>query len=626
MAHPVAARSRPSPAGLVWPAVGVALIAGAGAALVLAAPRQGRLLLAGVAVVAGVCVLLLGASLSRARRLLRDRSEARAAELAQARAEMSYLVNAVLPRLASGEDDGATGGDPAGHPWQPSDPGLSTVVNALSGTLHAARRRTAAAEAERDAAVAELNGVTDDLRLLVARTVPGSVRRLREGASLDTLRKEQDREVPFGESVRPVADVVVRELAISERRFAAAQAASVKALGRVQAKAVSMLADLREMQDRHDESVLGDLLRLDHNTSQLGLLTDRLALLLGGRTSRSWNKPIPMESILRGAVGRIAAYRRVTLNCASDATIAGYAAEGVMHLLAEVMDNAANFSAPIDQVHVYVEERAAGIVVTVEDGGLKMADAAMRRAEEAVSGSASDLATLQGTRLGLAVVGRLALKYGIAVSFRPSSRGGTGVVVLVPTQLLSQQRTPPGVRQGRRTGAQGNAGGTGAGTPHPAPATRGADASRPPGQAAGDTGSVPAAGAGPAPRSGIAPPRRPQDAGGVPPYPPRDNGDNSTTPGGLPVRAPGRTMAAVDHTRTVADRPADTRPRRSAGDSFGAFHSARRAAAGGDATGAHARPAPPPEPAAAEPTAPDGSGAEAGAAGPAGATDPTSAD
>jgi signal transduction histidine kinase len=611
MAHPVVARSRPALGGLLWPAAGAVLIVGSGAALVLVPPRSGRLLLAGVAVVAGVCVLVLGVLLSRSRSLLRKRSQDRTAELAQRRAEMSYLVNAVIPRLASGEDNaGPTA--PGGQAWQPSEPGLATVVNALTGALHNARTRTATAEADRDAAAAELREFTVDLRLFVSHTVPITVKRLREGASLDTLRKEQGRRAPHGPAVQPMADTVVRELAVSERRFAAAQAASVKALGRVQAKAVSMLADLREMQDRHNESVLGDLLRLDHNTSQLGLLTDRLALLLGGRTSRSWNRPIPMESILRGAVGRIAAYRRVTLNCASDATIAGFAAEGVMHLLAEVMDNAANFSAPIDQVHVYVEERAAGIVVTVEDGGLKMADAAMRRAEEAVSGSASDLASLQGTRLGLPVVGRLALKYGIGVSFRPSSRGGTGVVVLLPTQLLSQQRTPPGVRPVGRTGTRQAAVSVGGTPPRTATPAHGTDVTRRPGAAtrvatgtgtvsgtgagagsvpsAAEPWSAPAAASAPPPDAGVAPPRRPQDDGTVPPYPPRDTRGGSTTPGGLPVRAPGRTMAAVDHTRTVADRPADTRPRRSAGDSFGAFHNGRRAAAGGtggaDGTGA----------------------------------------
>lgn len=121
-----------------------------------------------------------------------------------------------------------------------------------------------------------------------------------------------------------------------------------------------------------------------------------------------------------------------------------------MHLLAELMDNAANFSPPIDEVHVYVEERSAGLVITIEDSGLKMSDASMRRAAESVSGQVTDLASLQGTRLGLSVVGRLAAKHGISVNYRPSSRGGTGVVVLLPPQLVAQQREPVAPEPPRR--------------------------------------------------------------------------------------------------------------------------------------------------------------------------------
>ncbi|WP_242705000.1 hypothetical protein [Streptomyces sp. IBTA2] len=167
--------------------------------------------------------------------------------------------------------------------------------------------------------------------------------------------------------LRTSAESVVRELALSERRALAAQTASAKALSRVQAKAVSMLADLRAMQERHGEEVFGDLLKLDHSTSQLGLMTDRLALLMGGRPSRAWNRPIVMESILRGAVGP---HRRPTsgYGCTARPPPPSPASppRASMHLLAELMDNAANFSPPIDEVHVYVEERGTGIVVTIE--------------------------------------------------------------------------------------------------------------------------------------------------------------------------------------------------------------------------------------------------------------------
>ncbi len=107
------------------------------------------------------------------------------------------------------------------------------------------------------------------------------------------------------------------------------------------------------------------------------------------------------------------------LHSSSDAAVAGHAAEGVMHALAELMDNAANFSPPTAEVHVYVEEVPAGVIIAVEDSGLVMSDVQLRRAEAAVSAENQDLAGLSGTRLGLAVVGRLARKHGLTVSFRP---------------------------------------------------------------------------------------------------------------------------------------------------------------------------------------------------------------
>ena len=111
-----------------------------------------------------------------------------------------------------------------------------------------------------------------------------------------------------------------------------------------------------------------------------------------------------------------------------------------MHALAELMDNAANFSPPTSEVHVYVEEASAGVVITIEDGGLVMGEVALQRAQQAVSNESLDLTNLSGTRLGLAVVGRLARKHGLSVSFRPSARGGTGVLLMVPQTLITQAK------------------------------------------------------------------------------------------------------------------------------------------------------------------------------------------
>ncbi|MFH9727567.1 ATP-binding protein [Streptomyces sp. NPDC017254] len=230
----------------------------------------------------------------------------------------------------------------------------------------------------------------------------------------------------------------------AESGRSAAMAAAANAAGRMQALATSMLADLREMENRHaDEDVLTDLLHLDHRTAQAGRLADSVAVLSGARSGRRWARPIVMESILRGAMGRISGYQRVRLHSSSGAAVAGHAAEGVMHALAELMDNAANFSPPTAEVHVYVEEVPAGVIIVIEDSGLVMSDVQQRRAEAAVGSAPQDLAGLSGTRLGLAVVGRLARKHGLTVSFRPSARGGTGALLMLPQELISHAPAEP---------------------------------------------------------------------------------------------------------------------------------------------------------------------------------------
>ncbi|MFS8204183.1 ATP-binding protein [Streptomyces sp. CWNU-52B] len=534
----------------VFPAVLVVTAAGAGTAVGLA-PEGARPWVAGTAIAAWGCIAAVVAFTSVRLRRAQRQTVSRAGELEMTKnnwmqhgAETDQLVNVTLPSIAEQLKNG-TGADEilAGLPI-PSDPYLRRMLHVFTAEVAESVRRTIETRTNLEALRRELDQGTKELERLANDTLPAAVALLREGSSADTVLAKLD--WPLNPLLRAPAESFIRELAYSERRSAAAQAASAKALSRVQAKTVGMLADLRDMQDRHGGEIFGDLLRLDHSTSQLGLMTDRLALLMGGRSSRVWNKPIVMESILRGSVGRIAAYRRVRLHNSSKAAIAGFAAEGVMHLLAELMDNAANFSPPIDEVHVYVEERSAGLVVTIEDSGLKMSDASMRRAEGSVSGKITDLASLQGTRLGLSVVGRLAAKHGISVNYRPSSRGGTGVVVLLPPQLMAQQREPV--------------------TPEP---TR-------------HTAEVPAAAPAPAVEETFPVRGRPvESAAEAPPADiPRRRGP--ATPNGLPVRAPGHTMAEAERgrPRTTTEPPrtqeSGTGPARDAGSRFGAFHRGRQ--------------------------------------------------
>ncbi|MFE5549005.1 ATP-binding protein [Streptomyces sp. NPDC056534] len=314
--------------------------------------------------------------------------------------------------------------------------------------LLARRAETLAAEvASKDAYAARFAAAAERETTSVADRHEAETAAVRAAHAARTEEIERSHAAEIAVLVREHAAETARletRLRGAESGRSAAMAAAANAAGRMQALATSMLADLREMEHRHaDEDVLTDLLHLDHRTAQAGRLADSVAVLSGARSGRRWARPIVMESILRGAMGRISGYQRVRLHSSSDAAVAGHAAEGVMHALAELMDNAANFSPPTAEVHVYVEEVPAGVIIAIEDSGLVMSDVQQRRAEAAVGSAPQDLAGLSGTRLGLAVVGRLARKHGLTVSFRPSARGGTGALLMLPQELISHAPAEP---------------------------------------------------------------------------------------------------------------------------------------------------------------------------------------
>jgi signal transduction histidine kinase len=368
-----------------------------------------------------------------------------------------------------------------------------------------------------------LDALHADTASLADEHLPLLARRLRAGDSADTALRALS--LPADHGGRAVLRAAATEIAAAERRRSAAMAACATAAGRVQALSTTMLADLRRMQERYgdgdaDADILGDLMHLDHTTAQAGRVADSIAVLTGARTGRRWGRAIGMESVVRGAMARIGAYQRVRVHNASTQAVAGFAAEGVIHALAEILDNAARFSPPTSEVHVHVEEVQAGIAIMVEDGGLVMGEEALRRARRAVE-NGLDLAAISGTRLGLSVVGQISHRYGLSVSFRSSSRGGTAVVLLLPRKLVK---------------------------PLPAPAVPDSPASLP--------GAV----------------REPRATPTPVPAAPAEAETTAEDVGGLPRRRRGRTLAAAEN-----PRPAPRRSNPAAvAKGFGEFRSAVR--------------------------------------------------
>ncbi len=429
---------RPGQQALVALLVTSALTAPAWSWTVIESPESARSV---IALVGGVVGLLLCATVATAA------YHAGAARIARAHGtrvsggartleeETGWVVDALLPALAHAAREGRpVEAVLSAHP-RPTHPAVDRLAHAVAVQVADAERRSTE---DRTARTEIENEVTD----LADAVIPLIVHRVREDRTIavEVLDQEfQDVHACVAHLRRRVLD----EILVGERRSATALVSAANSGGRIQAHLTTLLAQLRTLEERYGDrpDIFHDLLAVDHNVARTGRLADAFVVLAQGRSGRRWTRPIVMESILRGAMGRITAFRRVRLHYTSKVAVVGYAAEGVMQALAELMDNAANFSAHGTDVHVYVQEEDTGVTVTVEDSGLGLRHRERRLAESLIS-EPRTLATLPGTRVGLAVVGCLADKYGLTVSFRPSARGGIGVVVLIPPNLITEPRVP----------------------------------------------------------------------------------------------------------------------------------------------------------------------------------------
>ncbi|MEZ7129658.1 nitrate- and nitrite sensing domain-containing protein [Nonomuraea sp. AD125B] len=199
---------------------------------------------------------------------------------------------------------------------------------------------------------------------------------------------------------------------------------------------------LDEMQRQTEEpEALEPLFKLDHLTTRMRRHAEGLVLLSGGSAGRRWRGVIPMEDVLSGAAAQVEEYTRVRVYPMPEAGVSGAAVADLMHLFAELIENAAAFSSPSNEVSVRGEMVGRGFAVEIEDRGLGM-DEATRQAINCRLASPPEFDAAQTERLGFAVVGMLAARHGIKVTLKPSPYGGTTAIVLVPGSLVEPLVTP----------------------------------------------------------------------------------------------------------------------------------------------------------------------------------------
>ncbi|MFF3872724.1 MHYT domain-containing protein [Streptomyces sp. NPDC001978] len=184
-----------------------------------------------------------------------------------------------------------------------------------------------------------------------------------------------------------------------------------------------------------DPDELSDLFRLDHLTTRMRRHAESLIILSGASPGRAWRMPVSLTSVVRAAVSEIEDYARVEVRPLPATFVVGAAVADLTHLLAEIVENAAQFSPPHTRVRIVGEPVGNGYVLEVEDRGPGMGQDALAEANRRIQQSEA-LDLLDSDRFGLFVVSRLAARHGIKVHLRTSPYGGTTAVVLMPTTLL----------------------------------------------------------------------------------------------------------------------------------------------------------------------------------------------
>jgi len=297
-------------------------------------------------------------------------------------------------------------------------------------------------------------------RHLADEEMPALIERLRQG--------DQD---PMPEQAPPrlrtkTAEIAQAEAAITSLQHTAAVAAAGEArlrngIGQVFVSLARRNQSLLQRQLRlidaleqkaSDPATLADLFPLDHLTTRMRRHAEGLIIWSGAAPGRSWSEPVPVIDVIRGAVAEVEDYKRVTVLTRAEDAVAGLAAADMIHLLAELIENATLSSPSGTRVEVRAERVANGFAIEIDDRGLGIEAGQLRTINQQLA-KPPDFDLANADQLGLFVVGKLAARHAVRVALRPSPYGGTTAVVLMPNSIVvpaheTEADTDPGLRAG----------------------------------------------------------------------------------------------------------------------------------------------------------------------------------
>ncbi len=348
-------------------------------------------------------------------------------------------ADAVLKGLAEAQSDAGTGATVKANPFGWDTLGASgiAVILGLVGVLLSLLVSVGVGRG----LIVELLDLRNSALEVAGRRLPRAMRRLHAGQGVDI-----DAEAPMRRLVGDELAQVGSALTAVQR--AALKAASERAdlLHGISGVYVSLarrsqvllhrqLDLLHQLEQRpRDPAETHDLYQVDYLATRMRRHSESLLILSGVAPGRGWRDPIPLVDVLRAAVAEIEQPGRVQIWAVPRVFLHGGAVADVIHLLAELVENAASFSPPSAPVQLRAGRLRDGLLIEIEDSGFGMNEEAMAEANRKIQSENVDL--LDAKQIGLFVVNRIAARQGLRVELRASASGGATAAVLIPENLI----------------------------------------------------------------------------------------------------------------------------------------------------------------------------------------------
>ena len=374
---------------------------------------------------------------------------------------------------------GALGISPAAAPGQWYTAQTSTVDNMQQVELSLAQKIVTRAQSLQAGAEhsALINGIITVVilllvlfaTLLVARSLVRPLRRLREGAlDIATVqlpeRVRQLSEAPErakNMEIAPIDVLSADEIGQVARAFDQVHSEAIRLAGNeamlrssfnamfvnLSRRSQSLIERLVRLidsleQNEDDPGRLSNLFSMDHLVTRMRRNSENLLLLAGHESARKWSEAVPLADVARAATSEIEQYSRVTLRIQPGISVIGQAVSDVVHLLAEVIENATIFSPEDTPVHVSAQElTSGGVLIEVSDSGVGIPEARLSEMNWRLD-NPPVIDVSVSRHMGLFAVARLAERHGVRVRLRPGSPKGLTALVWLPDSVIERGTRP----------------------------------------------------------------------------------------------------------------------------------------------------------------------------------------